>query len=261
MSESLESLLEQIHRDNRIAAVDLETVRYNVRPAHENAIARATTGLAQLIPAYREKVLQGATALFLLGDQGSVDKFTTIAAEIPHLFVVNADAYYQHLTGRVEEIMTASRQFAIQQLTALILAIRRIAKDIGAREPAMPRPPDLRTCPTAADLTDYVRQLVQGTDGNIAPNYLAFNLGTLALARESRVPITVLVTNLTQPDWTAFGALFSNDQRTVTVTPEDVIDETFVISVVVQRGQDRKSEGKKPASVTTKTDKHGSKRT
>lgn len=249
----LENILGDIRHNEKTLATDLSIIKANVRPSYEMAAREAKEALVKLKADYQQKLLQNSYAFFLEGPKEKVAQFVDRTRKtVANAFVVSADAYYQYLGQRVDEVVGPSREFSTQQVTALMLAIRYLAREIGVDEPAPPKLDEIRICESRDDLLAYIRDLAMTQDHTVASAYLARQVSDAALAIDCGANnVAIVVTDCDDRDFHAIANLFGH-HSVILIGKDQEVDETFVMNTYGQRSSGTKKPGRPKSTMETK---------
>lgn len=235
MANNLETLLSKIEENERIAAIQLETIPWQTRPGVEGAKNMAGDNLIDLKKSYKEEVKKVSLCVFLEGD--AQDKFASIADGELDCFSIDASRLYDRIAEKAYVLVDGRGMFSITNLVDLVDIIKDVTDGCGIKSMPMldfPGEPFVQNVEALRDIIrDSIRKVV-GDELNL--HYIEHYLSEEALKTGYNADVCcLLVKRATKEEQVGLSKLCAGTAvLTVPNNPTEV-NTTKAIQKIVQK--------------------------
>lgn len=250
MKKKIEEIVAQYKANAEVASKDINSLPYNTRASHQNAIQGAKDSMVVLRKEYDDLLFSNAYGVVLRGDAGKVEEFKNATVGIGGL-VYDFDSVYEMIASRIEPTLGFRREFGVNQGFMMSEKLSQILEnngiEFGVKDPNITT---FRVVPTYQDVVNCVREVLTHTYGEVLTYLLVrANLLTRALVLgHTKKALAVAFTGGNTDSVMAIAPLFKN--IAVLDVTDATIDQTYAISTY------NKLNKKKPNQNQIKAESH-----
>lgn len=228
-----QKLVKDILQARKDSLKELDTVPWNVRPAHEVAKNEAKERYQKLLAEYRQYVVEAGAAIILRGPRARQEEFAALAQDTGDTCTLDAMALYDRIAAVVWNSQQDDR-FGSLQVSAANERARELAHEIGygfAVKNGVYDEATSASVPNRDECRNQIRNAIRITNGDMFnANFLIYNATQMALENEEDKPvIPFIVVGAEDGEELTFPSILFNKRVIVVDVPEGVVTENDVV--------------------------------